>query len=95
MYPNLFKLSGELLPTVIHVASRASKINTIPVAGQALSIYGDHNDVMAVRSAGCAMICSASRILINNFLNSPRSYGLGSNFAHVHIQIISTIHPLF
>jgi len=41
--PNLYKIAGELLPTVIHVAARA-------LAGQALSIYGDHSDVMLVRS---------------------------------------------
>ncbi len=53
MLPNMFKIAGELSPTVFHVAARA-------VATQALSIFGDHSDVMAVRSAGFAMLCAAS-----------------------------------
>jgi len=51
--PNMYKISGELLPTVIHVAARA-------LAGEALSIYGDHSDVMMVRSTGFAMVSSFS-----------------------------------
>ena len=53
MLPNLYKIAGELTATVVHVASRA-------IAGQALSIFGDHGDVMAVRGTGCALLCSAS-----------------------------------
>jgi pyruvate-ferredoxin/flavodoxin oxidoreductase len=53
MLPNMFKIAGELNPTVFHVAARA-------LATQALSIFGDHSDVMAVRSAGFAMLCSSS-----------------------------------
>ena len=53
MLPNMFKIAGELTPTVFHVAARA-------VATQALSIFGDHSDVMAVRAAGFALLCSAS-----------------------------------
>src|SRR5487761_1865566 len=53
MLPNMFKIAGELTPTVFHVAARA-------VATQALSIFGDHSDVMAVRSSGFAMLCSSS-----------------------------------
>ena len=53
MLPNMFKIAGELTPTVFHVAARA-------VATQALSIFGDHSDVMAVRSAGFAQLCSGS-----------------------------------
>ena len=49
MYPNMFKIAGELTASVIHVAARA-------VATHALSIFGDHSDVMAVRSAGWAML---------------------------------------
>lgn len=49
--PNLYKIAGELLPTVIHVAARA-------LAGQALSIYGDHSDVMLARGTGVAMVSS-------------------------------------
>lgn len=53
MLPNMYKIAGELLPSVIHVASRALTTN-------ALSIFGDHSDVMAVRQSGYAMIASNS-----------------------------------
>jgi pyruvate-ferredoxin/flavodoxin oxidoreductase len=53
MLPNMFKIAGELTPAVIHVAART-------VATHALSIFGDHSDVMAARSTGFAMLCSAS-----------------------------------
>jgi len=53
MIPNLFKIAGELSPAVIHVAARS-------IATHALSIFGDHSDVMAVRSTGWAMLCSSS-----------------------------------
>ncbi|MDG6220060.1 MAG: pyruvate:ferredoxin (flavodoxin) oxidoreductase, partial [Candidatus Thermoplasmatota archaeon] len=53
MIPNMYKISGELMPCVIHVAARA-------LASQALSIFGDHQDVMAARETGFAMLSSAS-----------------------------------
>jgi len=53
MIPNMFKIAGELSPTVFHVASRS-------VAAQALSIFGDHSDVMAARSTGFAFLASNS-----------------------------------
>jgi pyruvate-ferredoxin/flavodoxin oxidoreductase len=53
MIPNMFKIAGELTSTVFHVASRA-------VATHALSIFGDHSDVMAARSTGWAMLASSS-----------------------------------
>ena len=53
MLPNLFKIAGELLPLVVHVAARA-------VATHALSIFGDHSDVMAARSTGLALLASSS-----------------------------------
>ncbi|MBI3636750.1 MAG: pyruvate:ferredoxin (flavodoxin) oxidoreductase [Candidatus Rokubacteria bacterium] len=53
MIPNLYKIAGELTPTVIHVAARA-------LATQALSIFGDHSDVMATRATGFAMLASGS-----------------------------------
>jgi pyruvate-ferredoxin/flavodoxin oxidoreductase len=53
MVPNMFKIAGELSPAVIHVAART-------VATHALSIFGDHSDVMAVRATGWAMLASAS-----------------------------------
>lgn len=53
MLPNMYKIAGELTSTVFHVAARS-------LAAQALSIFGDHSDVMAVRAAGFAMLASAS-----------------------------------
>ena len=53
MIPNMYKIAGELTPTVFHVAARA-------VATQALSIFGDHSDVMAARTTGFALLSSAS-----------------------------------
>ncbi len=53
MIPNMYKISGELLPTVFHVTARA-------LAGHALSIFGDHSDVMATRQTGFALLASAS-----------------------------------
>ncbi|WP_319404946.1 pyruvate:ferredoxin (flavodoxin) oxidoreductase [uncultured Desulfosarcina sp.] len=53
MVPNMYKMSGELLPGVLHVTARA-------IAAHALSIFGDHQDVMAVRQTGFAMLASAS-----------------------------------
>jgi pyruvate-ferredoxin/flavodoxin oxidoreductase len=53
MLPNLYRWAGERLPVVVQVAGRA-------LAAQGLSIFGDHGDVMACRSAGCAILCSAS-----------------------------------
>ncbi|MFQ8697644.1 MAG: pyruvate:ferredoxin (flavodoxin) oxidoreductase, partial [Peptoniphilus harei] len=53
MLPNMYKIAGELLPGVFHVAARA-------LASHALSIFGDHQDVMAARAAGLAMLASGS-----------------------------------
>jgi pyruvate-ferredoxin/flavodoxin oxidoreductase len=53
MIPNMFKIAGELTPAVIHVAART-------VASHALSIFGDHSDVMAARQTGFAMLSSSS-----------------------------------
>ncbi|MCL2821966.1 MAG: pyruvate:ferredoxin (flavodoxin) oxidoreductase, partial [Firmicutes bacterium] len=53
MIPNMYKIAGELLPTVFHVSARA-------LAAHALSIFGDHQDVMAVRQTGFAMLSSNS-----------------------------------
>ena len=53
MLPNMFKIAGELTPTVIHVAARS-------IATHALSIFGDHSDVMAARTTGFAMLCASS-----------------------------------
>ena len=53
MIPNMYKIAGELTPTVFHVSARS-------LACQALSIFGDHSDVMACRQTGFAMLCSNS-----------------------------------
>jgi len=53
MIPNMYKISGELLPGVFHVSARS-------IAAQALSIFGDHSDVMSVRQTGFAMITTGS-----------------------------------
>jgi pyruvate-ferredoxin/flavodoxin oxidoreductase len=53
MIPNLYKMAGELLPGVLHVSARA-------LAAHALSIFGDHQDVMACRQTGAAMLASAN-----------------------------------
>ena len=53
MIPNMYKMAGELLPAVFHVTARA-------IAGHALSIFGDHADVMATRQTGFGMLASAS-----------------------------------
>jgi pyruvate-ferredoxin/flavodoxin oxidoreductase len=53
MIPNMYKIAGELTPTVFHIAARS-------LATHALSIFGDHSDVMAARGTGWAMLCSAN-----------------------------------
>src|SRR6476660_4782080 len=53
MIPNMYKIAGELTPFVMHVAART-------LATHALSIFGDHSDVMAVRQTGFALLCSGS-----------------------------------
>ena len=52
MIPNMYKIAGELTPTVFHVTARA-------LAMQGLSIFGDHSDVMACRQTGFAMLASS------------------------------------
>lgn len=53
MIPNMYKIAGELLPSVIHVSARA-------LATHALSIFGDHSDIYACRQTGYAMLCSTN-----------------------------------
>ena len=53
MIPNMYKIVGELLPGVFHVSARA-------IAAHALSIFGDHQDVMACRQTGFAMLASSN-----------------------------------
>ncbi|MBP3401313.1 MAG: pyruvate:ferredoxin (flavodoxin) oxidoreductase, partial [Selenomonadales bacterium] len=53
MIPNMYKIAGELLPGVFHVSARA-------LAANSLNIFGDHQDVMAARQTGCAMLVESS-----------------------------------
>src|ERR671911_3042701 len=53
MIPNMYKIAGELTPFCLHVAARA-------IATHALSIFGDHSDVMACRQTGVALLCSSN-----------------------------------
>ena len=53
MIPNMYKIAGELMPTVFHVSARA-------IAAHSLNIFGDHQDVMACRQTGFAMLASGS-----------------------------------
>ena len=57
MIPNMYKIEGELTACVIHVAART-------IATHALSIFGDHSDVMAARATGFGMLCSDSVLLV-------------------------------
>ncbi len=77
MLPNMFKIAGELTPAVFHVAARA-------VATHALSIFGDHSDVMAVRSAGWGMLCSGSVQEAQDFALVATAATLRSRVPFVH-----------
>ena len=62
MIPNLYKIAGEELPCVFDVSARTVATQSLNIFGdaQALSIFGDHSDVMACRQTGCAMLCESS-----------------------------------
>ncbi|HLP77215.1 MAG TPA: pyruvate:ferredoxin (flavodoxin) oxidoreductase, partial [Candidatus Paceibacterota bacterium] len=77
MIPNMFKIAGELLPTVFHVTARA-------IATHALSIFGDHSDVMSVRSAGWGMLASASVQEAADFALISQAATLRSRIPFVH-----------
>jgi len=77
MVPNMFKIAGELTPAVIHVAARA-------VATHALSIFGDHSDVMAVRSTGWAMLAASSVQEAHDFALVAHAATLRSRVPFVH-----------
>jgi len=77
MIPNMFKIAGELTPTVFHVSARA-------IAAQALSIFGDHSDVMACRSTGWAMLCSNSPQEVMDFAMIAQSSTLKSRVPFLH-----------
>src|SRR5512143_3059980 len=77
MIPNMFKIAGELTSTVFHVSARA-------LAAQALSIFGDHSDVMAVRQTGWAMLCSNSVQEAHDFALIAQAATLEARVPFVH-----------
>jgi pyruvate-ferredoxin/flavodoxin oxidoreductase len=77
MVPNMFKIAGELTPCVIHVAARA-------LATHALSIFGDHSDVMSCRSTGWAMLASASVQEAHDFALVAQAATLESRIPFIH-----------
>jgi pyruvate-ferredoxin/flavodoxin oxidoreductase len=77
MIPNMFKIAGELTPTVFNVTART-------IATHALSIYGDHSDVMAVRSTGWGMLVSNSVQEVMDFALIAQAATLASRIPFVH-----------
>ncbi|PUB89115.1 MAG: pyruvate:ferredoxin (flavodoxin) oxidoreductase [gamma proteobacterium symbiont of Ctena orbiculata] len=77
MIPNMYKIAGELTPTVLHVSARS-------LAVQALSIFGDHSDVMACRATGYAMLCSASVQEVADFALIAQAATLESRVPYLH-----------
>ncbi|MEA2572024.1 MAG: pyruvate-ferredoxin/flavodoxin oxidoreductase [Acidobacteriota bacterium] len=77
MIPNMYKIAGELTPTVFHVAARS-------LATHALSIFGDHGDVMAARATGWAMLCSASAQEAHDFALISQAATLESRIPFLH-----------
>jgi pyruvate-ferredoxin/flavodoxin oxidoreductase len=77
MIPNMFKIAGELTPTVFHVSARA-------IAAQALSIFGDHSDVMACRSTGWAMLSSNNVQEVMDFALIAQAASLESRIPFLH-----------
>ena len=77
MIPNMFKIAGELTPTVFHVAARA-------LAAQALSIFGDHSDVMAARMTGWAMLAASSVQEAHDMAIIAQNATLASRIPFVH-----------
>jgi pyruvate-ferredoxin/flavodoxin oxidoreductase len=77
MIPNMHKIAGELTPTVFHVSARS-------VAAQALSIFGDHSDVMATRSTGFAMVASNSVQEVMDMVLITQAATLESRVPFVH-----------
>lgn len=77
MIPNMYKIAGELTSTVFHVAARS-------VAGQALSIFGDHSDVMAARSTGFALLASDSVQAVSDMALISMAATLKSRVPFIH-----------
>ncbi len=77
MIPNMYKIAGELTSTVFHVSARA-------LATHALSIFGDHQDVMAVRQTGWSMLCSGSVQEAHDFALIAQAATLKSRVPFIH-----------
>ncbi len=77
MIPNLYKIAGELTSTVLHVAARS-------IAAQALSIFGDHSDVMAARNTGFAFLASNSVQEVHDFALIAQAATLKSRVPFIH-----------
>jgi pyruvate-ferredoxin/flavodoxin oxidoreductase len=77
MIPNMFKIAGELTPTVFHVSARS-------VAAHALSIFGDHSDVMATRSTGFGLLASNSVQEVMDFVVIAQAASLEARVPFVH-----------
>jgi len=77
MLPNMYKIAGELSPTVFHIAARS-------LATQGLSIFGDHSDVMSARMTGFAMLCSCSVQEVMDFALIAHAATLESRLPFVH-----------
>jgi len=77
MIPNMYKIAGELLPTVFHISARS-------LACQALSIFGDHSDVMACRQTGFGMLCSCNIQEIMDFALIAQQATLASRVPFIH-----------
>jgi len=77
MIPNMYKIAGELTPTVFHVAARS-------VAAHALSIFGDQSDVMAARMTGFALLCSNSVQEVMDFALIAQAATLESRIPFIH-----------
>jgi len=77
MIPDMYKIAGELTSVVIHVAARS-------LAAQGLSIFGDHSDVMAARTTGWAMLCSASVQEAQDFALIAQAVTLNSRLPFLH-----------
>ena len=94
MIPNMYKIAGELTSAVLHVAARS-------VAAQALSIFGDHSDVMAVRQTGFALLSSASVQEAHDLAAVAHAATLNTRIPFLHFMDgfrtsheLSTIEPL-
>jgi pyruvate-ferredoxin/flavodoxin oxidoreductase len=77
MIPNMYKIAGELLPTVFHISARS-------LACQALSIFGDHSDVTTCRETGYAMLCSCSVQEVMDFALVAQQATLASRVPFLH-----------